>query len=112
MTYSRHDDDGHIISRNLETQLTGHMGRAKMMLGKDFVDKPVHLSANRMAPLKITKFLPVKAQLFLVLEGKEGAASFNSNHKNENSLPISPRADDGKNPSPFNVVWEARPGGS
>ena len=73
------------------------------MLGKDFVDKPVHLSANIMAPLKTTKFLPVKAQLFLVLEGKEGAASFNSNHKNGNSLPISPRADDGNNPFTFDV---------
>ena len=96
VTYPRRDDDGDIINRSLEAQLTRHTGRAKLMLGKDFVDKQVQLHAN-MAPVKSSKFLPIKAQLFPLPEDKEGAASFNSNHGNENLLPHSPPAGDGKN---------------
>ena len=89
----------------MEAQLTGHTGRANMMLGKDFVDKPVHFFMNTMDPFKTRKFLPIQVQLFPVPEEKEGAASFNSNHGNGNSLPISPRADDGKNPFAFSVKY-------
>ena len=80
--YPRRDNDGDIINQGRESHLTGNTGRAQIMLGKDFIDKPVQLSANTMAPVRTSKFLPVKAQVFQVPEDKEGAASFNSNNGN------------------------------
>ena len=43
-----------------------------MMIGKDFVDKPVQLSPNKVAPIKTGKFLPIKAQLIPVPEENGG----------------------------------------